>query len=241
MNKTMKLPPNWGGDSLSKYIQDVHENRFATFVHKKQWFCRLAEIDTCFVTILHEWLYPNSRLTPLLMIRAHAAYRAACEHALAGQCADIYPQVRVALEYAAYASFMHVHPNAEETWLRRHDDKSAMKSVKEDFKIVKLREAIKAKNRAIAEVFDTLYQRAIDFGAHPNERAVTGNLSVTKIDEHIEYKSMYFHKDGVKLDHGLKTTAQAGACVLEIFQDVFSARFELLGVKHTLLELRRGL
>jgi len=237
----MRLPPNWGNDSLSKYIQAAHENRFATFVHKKQWFCSLADIDACFVTILHEWLNPSSQVTPLLMIRAHAAYRAACEHALAGQCADVFPAVRVTLEYAGYASYMHLHPNADEVWLKRHDSDAARKEIRRNFTIANMCEAISAKNKAAADAFNTLYQRAIDFGAHPNEQAVTGNMSLAESDERIEYKQIYFHGDGNKLEHGLKTVAQTGVCALEIFQDVFPGRFEILGGKYKLLELRKGL
>jgi hypothetical protein len=43
------------------------------------------------------------------------------------------------------------------------------------------------------------------------------------------------------MQYGLKTTAQAGICVLQIFQDVFKARFELLGVRAEVLQLRKGL
>jgi hypothetical protein len=96
-------------------------------------------------------------------------------------------------------------------------------------------------NRHAAKVFDSLYQRSIDFGGHPNERSVTGNMRLVKLEGRTEFQQVYLHDDSLMLDHGLKTTAQAGVCALEILQEVFTARFELLGVRVKLLDLRRGL
>ena len=64
---------------------------------------------------------------------------------------------------------------------------------------------------------------------------------ISEHDEGKKIQSIYLHSDGLALTHGLKTTAQIGVCSLEIFQDAFKARFELLGVRVELLELRKGL
>ena len=116
-----------------------------------------------------------------------------------------------------------------------------MKAVKREFKIKKVRATIAAANQHTARVFDELYQRSIDFGAHPNERSVTGSMSITDVDAGKRFDSVYLHGDGLALDHALRATAQAGVCALEILSEVFPARFELLGVRAEVLELRKGL
>ncbi len=124
---------------------------------------------------------------------------------------------------------------------KRHDDEAAMKAVKREFTVSNIRVTIGKANQHAAKVFDELYQRTIDFGAHPNERSITGSLAIIEQNDRKEFQQMYLHGDGLTLDHALKTTAQTGLCALEIFQEVFAARFELLGVRTELLELRKGL
>ena len=116
-----------------------------------------------------------------------------------------------------------------------------MKAMKNEFKISEIKETIKQMNQHTSIVFDELYQRAIDFGGHPNERAVTGNLAINKQGDRREFQQIYLHSDGLTLDHALKTTAQAGVCAMEILQEVFSERFELLGIRDELLEIKKGL
>ena len=231
-------PPKWASDSLSEFIELAHRNRFATFVHKKASFCRLANIDALFVRIANDWRDPPQIVPPLLFLRCHSAFRAACEHALAGQVTDGFPQVRAVLEYAGYALHIHKNPWCEELWTRRHDDDDALRAVRREFHMSKVAATIAASNSHTSGVFDHLYQRTIDFGAHPNERAVSGNLAVREFEDRKEIQQSYLHGDSPQLDHILKTSAQAGVCALEIFSDVFKQRFDLLGVSVELPKLR---
>ncbi len=164
-----------------------------------------------------------------------------CEHAMAGQATDAFPQVRACLEYAGYALHIHKNPKLAEVWLRRHDDKVAKKAVRNEFTVSNVQATIEKANRQAAKVFSELYERAIDFGGHPNERAITDSLKMTDLGDRKSYDSIYLHGDGLSLEHALKTTAQTGVCALEILQEVFPERFELLGVRAALLGLRKGL
>jgi len=188
-----------------------------------------------------DWTNPGNILTPLLFIRAHAAYRAGCEHAVAGQATEAFPEMRICLENAAYALHIHKNPSLAETWLRRHDNAIALKTVRDEFTVARLRATIAKANRHLATVFGELYDRTIDFGAHPNEKAVTSNLSVKGSGHERVYQQSYLHGDGLLLDNALKTAAQTGVRALEVLQEAFGPRFELLGVRAELLKLRRGL
>jgi hypothetical protein len=226
---------------LSEFLEAAHQNRFATFANKPDQYLRLTQIDKCFARIGDGWMNPPNLVPPLLFFRSHAAFRAACEHAMAGQIIDTFVSIRALIETAGYALHIHRNPSLEEVWLRRHDDESCEKKVKQEFKISKVRESIRASDREGVKIFAMLYERSIDFGAHPNERAVTGSMSVSKADSSSNYKLLLLQGDGLPLDHALKSAAQAGVCALEILGNVFSARYELLGVREKLPLLKNGL
>ena len=105
----------------------------------------------------------------------------------------------------------------------------------------KVRESVRAANREGAKVFQALYDRSIDFGGHPNERAVTGSMSLDQTGPSSNYQLLLLQGDGLPLDHALKSAAQAGVCALDILGDVFAARYELLGVRAKMAALKSGL
>lgn len=242
-SKPLHPPPDWGKDTLSEFLEIAFRNRFATFVKKGDWFQKLAELDRCFIIIETNWTNPGDDdiISSSLFVRCHSMYRAACEHALAGQTDAAYPQIRACLEYAAYALHIHKNPGLDEKWLIREESDVTKKSVKNEFTVKNIRDTIVASNQQAATVFDQLYNWAIDNGAHPNEMSVTGNLNLNKDGDRAVFKHIQLHGDGLALDSCLKTTAQTGVCALEILQEAFQARFELLGVRSQLLRLRKGL
>lgn len=237
----LPAPPGWGTDELTQFFDLARANQYATFVHKRPVVDRLVALDRCFMTISADWTNPQGLVPANLLLRTHSAFRAAAAAAMAGQTAETYPLVRSALEYAAYALRIHDTPGLAEIWLRRHDDDAGRKAVLKAFTMAYLRTTIASKNRKAAEVYSVLYERSIDFGGHPNERAITGNMDMVKHDDHSSVAQIYLQGDGPALDQALKTVAQAGVCCLEVLQEVFPARFELLGVRAEILNLRRGL
>ncbi|MEQ9446266.1 MAG: XRE family transcriptional regulator [Rhodospirillaceae bacterium] len=240
-SQSYEPPEGWGEDALTNYLEEAYRNRHATFANLHEWRDKLVNIDKCFVTIADGWTNPKNPLVSTLFFRAHSAYRAACENAYAGQVANLYPQLRVCMEYAGYALHIDRDDKRAVTWLNRHEDEDSLKAVKQEFQISKVRDTIKFADHKKAEIFDHLYQRCIDWGAHPNEMAVTGNARLIKQGDRKLYEQTYLHGAGVMMEGGLKTTAQCGLCTLGIFQEAFPARFELLGVKHDILELRKNL
>lgn len=241
-NRTDEKPPGWGETNLTTFMEEAYKNRWATFVRKRKAFELLDAIDKCFDTGLSKWTDPKHPIAALLFFRSHAAYRAACEHALAGQCSEFYPVARSCLEYSAYALHMAKTPGLEETWLKRHDGEQELKEVRANFHNGNVVKTIERFNRKAAEVFQVLYQQSIDLGAHPNERGVTGSLEINDLPNgNKEFVQIYLHGNDIRLDHTLRFAAQVGVCALEIVQDVFKERFELLGVRYELLKLRQGL
>jgi hypothetical protein len=66
-------------------------------------------------------------------------------------------------------------------------------------------------------------------------------MSLHELDDKKVYNHVTLHGDGPQMGLALKTTAQAGVCALEIFREIFPARFELLGISEAILILRREL
>jgi hypothetical protein len=233
-------PAGWGKDTLSEFLGQARDNQFATFAQKSDWYRRLSTIDNLFVVATKQW-NPRDTLAAALFLRCHAAFRAACGLAMARQIVEAAVMHRSCLENAAYAVHINRNPRLGPLWLNRHQDAATLKKVRQEFAIENVRKTIAACNKDAAKHFDVLYQRAIDFGGHPNERGVMGSMEMEKLPDRRQLKAIFLHADGVPLSAALKTTAQCGANSLEILQCAFNALFEIVGVNAALLEARKGL
>ena len=232
-------PPGWGTDELSKFIEAAQQNQYATFFRKRDAMAKLVAIDAQFAKVTKGWLNPPSEIVAMLFIRCHGAYRTACSLAMSGQAAECYVQCRSALEYAAYAVHIDRNPTLGKIWLDRHVDDAGMKASKKAFQHVAVGESVKAANLHAAERFEKVYQRTIDLGGHPNERSVTANMKMTEEPDRREMLAILQHGDGMQLDMALKTTAQCGMIALEMLETIYGPKFELLGIKAAMLDLRR--
>jgi hypothetical protein len=232
-------PPGWGNDELTKFIEVAHKNQYATYSNKRDAVAKLIAIDAQFAKVTMDWLNPPSEIIAMLFIRCLGAYRTACSLAMSGQAAECHVQCRSVLEYAAYAVHIHRNPSLGEVWLNRHEDEAGLRSSKKAFRHVTVLESVKAANRHAAERFETIYERTIDFGGHPNERSVTANLTITEETDRRGMLLILQHGDGVQLNMALKTTAQSGMIALELLETIYGAKFELLGIKTAMLDLRR--
>ena len=234
-------PATWGKDGLSEYLETAYRNRIATFANKRDEYSRLVAIDDCFSTVTTGWLNPPQLIPALLFIRTLGSYRAACEAAMAGAVVEAFVMIRAMLEAAGYAAHIGHTPSLSETWLSRHDsDPKVAKAAREKFTIGEVRRSISVGNQHAAELFHRLYNEAIDFGAHPNERGITGNMTITDVPNGTQFQHVLLQGDGLQMDYALITTARAGLCSLDILQTVFPERYELLRMIPRMLKLRQG-
>jgi hypothetical protein len=105
------VPPGWGKDELTKFLQAAHANQHATFFQKRAETGLLIAIDAEFVKVSASWLNPPSEILAMLFLRCHAAFRTASGLAMSGQAAEAFVQCREMLEYAAYAVQIHANPS----------------------------------------------------------------------------------------------------------------------------------
>ncbi len=234
-------PPGWGADELTAFLQLTHEQQYASFHNKKDAVRRLVAIDELFGRVSRHWLNPPSEIEAMLFLRCHAAFRAAAGESMAGQAVECYRQCRGMLENAAYAVHIRRNPSLEKIWLNRHEDEAGMKASKNAFKHVSVAASVRAANLHAGERFDRLYQQTIDWGAHPNERSVTGNLKIVDEPDRRIMLAIMLHGDSVAFDAALKMVASCGMVSLELLQTLYNAKFELLGINADMLVLRREL
>ena len=233
--------PRWGDDLLSKFIDDALANIFATFANKPAQYRHIVNIDSCFYKAASNLSNPTDLVAAFLLVRSHSAYRAACRLALSGQATESYVILRSCLECAIYALHINKNPPLAELWLRRHDDDVSLRAMRNEFEHKKVIRTLEKTDPKLYDAVASLYERTIDFGAHPNERAITGSIEIRHGANSKEYLPIYLHGDGLALEHALKMTAQCGLDSLLVFQCIYPERFALLGISENLHLLRQKL
>lgn len=158
---------------------------------------------------------------------------------MAGQIYEVQALLRLALEHGAYGFYIGSDTERWERWLARSDSVDAKQTLKNEFSHRKVVRQIAATSKAINSIYSELYERLIDFGAHPNELGYFSNSTMKRRDDRTDFQTIYLHPGGVQLDFGIRTTAQVGLCVLHITQLIYKERFMVLGIKDSLEDLRK--
>jgi len=234
-------PDVWKAHQLFGFVEDCWNNTLAVAANKNVVSCRLANIDRVFDDF-HRSLKPDkpSQIVPaLLFLRAFSAYRASIMVSLCLPT-DGYALFRSCLENAGYARLIADDAKLSESWLRRDEDEASRKLIRRTFTQTAVRDSIAARDAKLSEAYQALYERCIDFGAHPNEKAVTTSL----VKESLKTKTIQFKLlsgDGPALDHSLRTAAQVGICSLKVVGSIFERQFNAGGFFPRIEEAARGL
>lgn len=231
-------PPEWPGDSLSAFIERTERNIFYPFVHLKGLYSVFVKIDAIFYSLFADEKVTKYKTAGEMLLRlfgfsSHSAYRAACRLSLSGQVGEAHMVLRGCLENSLYALHIYHHPETHITWLKRNDDKESEDSCRSEFSGKGILRTLKDVDQDLHTATDKLYNRVIDFGAHPNVFGMVSRLAegegtqgkmkfVYVADDMPESKDIY--------RHGLKTTAQVGISSLKILEHIFRNDFKRLGL-----------
>ena len=161
--------------------------------------------------------------------------------AMGGQVTESFMVNRVVLENGLYALHIYKNKTAGDIWLNRHRDNQSLRRSKQEFTYQHVIETFKAVNNDIATVADNLYQRTIDFGAHPNERAVTSEIQIVDEAGKQTIKQTYLAGGTLPQTHALKSSAQIATCSLYAFREIYKERFDILGLTERVDNLRNKL
>jgi hypothetical protein len=235
----------WGDDNLSKFLNAVHSNQKANYANFQQPYLILQRINDCLFKAGKHLTNPNPVMAGILFLRSQYAYKTAAGMALSGQVVETFVMMRSCLEYAGYALIIFETPTLEPVFMNRHQGDAEMIIHKKKFNASEVRATITRFDSKLAEIFNLFYQRTIDFGGHPNPNAT---FSALKMDDAVDGKSTSFTAIALSSDtdavlHAMKSVAQVGLTVLYIFQHIFKAKFELLGIRAEIdaLKQRAGL
>jgi hypothetical protein len=228
--------PTWGETELSKFFDSVHSNQRANSVNLAGPYAVIEKIDGAFARAGKNLIKPTPPMCGVFFLRTYYAFRAAAGLALAGQVVEAFVVMRSILEYAGYGLRIFADPKLERVFIDRNIGAEEMKAA---FTIREVRTAISTFDPKLADVFDDLYQRSIDFGGHPNPHGMLTAVSLDRKDETFAGLTTYaLSGDPVAITHALKSIAQAGLMGLMTAQHIFKAKFELLGIRAEIDELR---
>jgi hypothetical protein len=214
--------------TLEDFFEALRTNQRANQKIYPESYAIIARIDACFVRAGENLINPKPEIAGILLLRCQHAFKAAAAMALAGQAADVFPVLRSVLEYAGYCLLIAETPSLESVFILRHADEAAMKEQRDAFQIKAVKGAVSRHcTAALTTLYDDLYQRTIDFGAHPNPHAVL-SVTSTDVNERQMARTVYaITKEPRIVLNALKSTAQIGLMALHVLERVFKEKFEL--------------
>lgn len=237
----MKFPTDdsWGHDKLSEFLEQARKNQNAAYKGSKLGVPELVEADDCFAKVSENFIHPQNLIIALLFHRCHSAFRVACSLAMAGQSTEVNTMSRTVLETAGYAAIANRSDAATEVWLNRNESDETLNKTKKQFNAAEIKNATNELDKRLAHWFQDLYETSIDFGGHPNQRSVTGSLTIEKSDGQQLLNSVYLHGEDVAFYHGISHVLRCGMFGLTTFEKLLREKFLLLGVSKRLNELQR--
>jgi hypothetical protein len=144
-----RKPPDWGHDRLSGFLNIASDNVLGTFVQLRDEYNRLRRIDDTFADFTENLLNPPDPIALLLMLQAHASYRAAAELAMTCQSAPAFMAMRGCVESSLYGFYFHRNPQTFEVWASRHVNDAGRRAVQAKFTIRRLKDCLAASDPAV--------------------------------------------------------------------------------------------
>lgn len=223
-------PPGWSNDELTSFIDLVRNNAYATFHNHKWAYGHLRDIDRAFLAVLEGFSDPPDLASIPLIYRAHASYRAAVQLAMGGQAAECYMVLRGVIEHVMYAHHIHLHPASFEIWQTRNEGPEQRKHCKREFAGYRIFTSLRDRDPNLAAKVTRMYERTIDYGAHPNQASVFSSLNIEETEGLVNFEVNYLAHHEHARRFVLRSCAQAGVLVLDIVATVFPDRAMEVGL-----------
>jgi hypothetical protein len=217
-------------DDLIAFLELVASNQKANVARFPGPYDIIRRVNICFSTAGQNLVNPQPPMAGILFLRCQYSYKTAAGLTLSGQVCEAFVMMRSCLEYAGYALIIFSDPRLEPVFASRHVDLVAFKSHRQAFNPEKIETVIEARDPELSRLFELFYQRTIDFGAHPNPDATFSAMEMSADNADNSFTALAMVTDPKVLLHAMKSVAQVGLTALLIFQHIFRAKFELLGL-----------
>ena len=168
----------WGRDELTKEIEETFCNIGVSFLKLKPHFELLKKAHKIYVDAFAQ-ISTNTlegNIAHLLFGRNFGCFLGAVRLSSSGQMVETWVMLRACVENSLYAFYIFGSPARATIWVNRHKNEVAKKKCRDTFKVANIWAELKTRSTAIAKEAKQLYDKAIDFGAHPNERSVFTNI-----------------------------------------------------------------
>ena len=222
-------------DNLIPFFELVGANQKANIARFPSQYVLIRRVNICLSTAGQKLINPEPLMCAVLFLRCQYAYKAAAGMALSGQAVEAFVMLRSCLEYAGYALAIFNDPSLEIVFSNRHVTSADMQAQKQAFRISEIKKVIEAFDPKLADLFQIFYNRSIDFGGHPNPHAT---FSAMEMPSDGSVTALAMVTDPQIVQHAMKSVAQVGLTALFIFQHIFKAKFELLGIRAEMDKLR---
>jgi hypothetical protein len=232
-------PPEWGKDPLSNFIDTARHNTFATFHNLKPHYTFLKDLDQLFRLTIDSLINSPDWFPGFFVLRSHSSFLGAVRMAISGQVPESYMILRGCLESALYGLYIKKNPDSSEKWLNRHDDQSSLDRARTEFSAANVFKSLKRTDGGTHQNAKMLYDRTINYGAHPNVNSIFPLLRKMKETNWVQFDLLYLIGKDPPFLLCLKTNAEVGVCTLDIFRNIFLERFDIAGITAKLVELKK--
>ena len=224
-------PPGWGKDRFTAFLDMARGNLFASFYNLAPKYAILRTVDEAYLALIEGWKDPEDAFAAPLAIRCHSAFRVAAQLSMSGQLPEAFMVARGCLEHALYANHINARPDAWTVWTQRGRDQKAKKACIQEFATRRIFDSLRERDTRIAEIAGALYERAIEFGAHPNELAVAVSTEMFESHDGVSFEFSYLAGDGLAYQLCHKSVIQTGLVALDTLCLVFPERCRALRIQ----------
>lgn len=228
---------NFGSDELTRRISEAWHNIRATWREHRDIAEMLSSINSLFMKYVDVFCKlskeSNIESSPgAFLARAYGCYLAAVRLSSSGQIAEAFVMYRACIENALYGYYIAENPKLGSIWAQRHQSNQAGKLMRREFRLVDiLNFIIKQEPRVGAHIKD-MYEKAIDFGAHPNVYSIGCNLQY--IEDERKTVMNIFNSDAYFLKCCLLANARYGMGCLSVFRLIYPEQLSKRGVPEEL-------
>lgn len=168
-------------DNLENYLKVAEQTFQGALKDLGETVRFLGEVDSLYVSFLRQGGGIKPATSAILLLNAHASFRAAVHLAIGGQLLPVFMTLRGSIESALYANGMVADPKLTDVWLRRDQNEEARQECRDVFTVGRMFKAVTLRqDQQFADRLREMYDATIDFGAHPNNRSL---LASTHIEE----------------------------------------------------------
>lgn len=201
----------------------------------------LAAVDSLYMEYLGAAGGVKPAAASILLLNAHASFRAAVRLALSGQLLPVFMTIRGSLESALYANAMVVNPKLQDVWLERDKDETKRRRCRNEFSPRNVfRYLEETHEKSFSEGIREVYESTIDFGAHPNNRSLIRSIGLEELgDGRHSMDFSYIHGTGsFELRQSLVACAEIGIFVFFIALLCFKGHPQFAELHKRALELQ---